>query len=87
MADNIGRVVQVIGPVVDLEFDAEKLPEIRTAVRVKGEAGEEGSVDVVCEVQQHLGRSQVRAVAMDTTDGIARGMDPRDARSYPQRAG
>jgi F-type H+-transporting ATPase subunit beta len=78
MADNIGRVVQVIGPVVDLEFDAEKLPEIRTAVRVKGEAGEEGSVDVVCEVQQHLGRSQVRAVAMDTTDGIARGMDAID---------
>jgi F-type H+-transporting ATPase subunit beta len=78
MADNIGRVVQVIGPVVDVEFDAEKLPEIHTAVRVKGEAGEEGSVDVVCEVQQHLGRSQVRAVAMDTTDGISRGMDAID---------
>ncbi len=72
MADNIGKVVQVIGPVVDVEFEPEKLPEIYTAVRVKGDG--ETPIDVVCEVQQHLGRSQVRTVAMDITDGIVRGM-------------
>jgi F-type H+-transporting ATPase subunit beta len=72
MADNIGKVVQVIGPVVDVEFEPEKLPEIHTAIRVKGDG--ETPIDVVCEVQQHLGRSQVRTVAMDITDGIVRGM-------------
>jgi F-type H+-transporting ATPase subunit beta len=72
MADNIGKVVQVIGPVVDIEFEPEKLPEIHTAVRVRGDG--ETPIDVTCEVQQHLGRSQVRTVAMDITDGIVRGM-------------
>ncbi|UCC82457.1 MAG: F0F1 ATP synthase subunit beta [Gemmatimonadota bacterium] len=72
MADNIGKVVQVIGPVVDIEFEPEKLPEIHTAVRVSGDG--ETPIDVICEVQQHLGRSQVRTVAMDITDGIVRGM-------------
>jgi F-type H+-transporting ATPase subunit beta len=78
MADNIGRVVQVIGPVVDVEFDPEKLPEIYTAVRIKGPASDDSTVDVVCEIQQHIGRSQVRTVAMDSTDGIVRGMDAFD---------
>jgi F-type H+/Na+-transporting ATPase subunit beta len=78
MAENIGRVVQVIGPVVDVEFDPGKLPEIHMAVRVKGGDGQGPSIDVVCEVQQHLGRSQVRTVAMDSTDGIVRGMDAID---------
>jgi F-type H+-transporting ATPase subunit beta len=76
MAENIGKVVQVIGPVVDVEFEPERLPEIYTAVRVKGEG--ETPIDVVCEVQQHLGRSQVRTVAMDITDGIVRGMKAID---------
>jgi F-type H+-transporting ATPase subunit beta len=76
MADNIGKVVQVIGPVVDLEFEPERLPEIYSAVRVKGDG--ETPIDVVCEVQQHLGRSQVRTVAMDITDGIVRGMKAID---------
>jgi F-type H+-transporting ATPase subunit beta len=76
MAENIGKVVQVIGPVIDVEFDPEKLPEIYTAIRVRG--GEGSSINVVCEIQQHIGRSQVRAVAMDSTDGIVRGMDAVD---------
>jgi F-type H+-transporting ATPase subunit beta len=76
MAENIGKVVQVIGPVVDVEFQPDSLPEIYTAVRVKGDG--EAPIDVVCEVQQHLGRSQVRTVAMDSTDGIARGMKAID---------
>ncbi len=78
MAQNIGKVVQVIGPVVDVEFDPEKLPEIYTAVRIKGERGNGEGIDVVCEIQQHIGRNQVRTVAMDSTDGIVRGMDAID---------
>src|SRR5690625_2942694 len=79
MADQYGRVVQVIGPVIDVEFDAEHLPEIYNALEVKVE-GEDGgpSVDLVAEVQQHIGRSQVRAVAMSSTDGVVRGMPVRD---------
>jgi F-type H+-transporting ATPase subunit beta len=77
MAENIGKVVQVIGPVVDVEFEPEKLPEIYNAVRITG-GGNGSAINVVCEVQQHIGRSQVRAVAMDSTDGIVRGMDVID---------
>ncbi len=70
-----GRVVQVIGPVLDVEFDAESLPEIYNALRVRT-SGEGGGleVDLVAEVQQHIGRNQVRAVAMSSTDGVMRGM-------------
>ncbi len=79
MADNIGKVVQVIGPVVDVEFEPEQLPEIYSAVRIQGGSkGEALAIDVVCEVQQHIGRSQVRTVAMDSTDGIVRGMKAID---------
>ncbi len=74
MADNIGKVVQVIGPVIDVEFEPDNLPEILSAIRVKSGEQHETEVDVVCEVQQHIGRNQVRTVAMDATDGIVRGM-------------
>ena len=73
MADNIGRIVQVIGPVLDVEFEPEKLPELYTALRIKDER-----VNLVAEVQQHIGRNQVRAVAMSTTDGVQRGMAALD---------
>ena len=78
MADNIGKVVQVIGPVLDVEFDPENLPEIYNALTLKAtsEAGDE--IDVTAEVQQHIGRGQVRAVAMSSTDGVTRGMDVVD---------
>ena len=81
MAENIGKVVQVIGPVLDIEFDPAHLPEIYNAVRVKAtsEAGED--LDVTAEVQQHIGRGQVRAVSMSSTDGIQRGMDAIDTGS------
>src|SRR5205085_4231687 len=74
---SIGKVVQVIGPVIDVEFD--ELPEIYNAVEIKAK-GEEGAPDinVTAEVQQHIGRNQVRAVAMSTTDGVVRGMDVVD---------
>lgn len=69
-----GKVVQVIGAVIDVEFEAGHLPEIYHAIEVKGTnpAGEEMSV--VCEVQQMLGDNRVRTVAMSTTDGMTRGM-------------
>ncbi|HEX2912801.1 MAG TPA: F0F1 ATP synthase subunit beta [Chloroflexia bacterium] len=66
----VGRVVQVMGPVVDLEFPADHLPEIYNAVEVYIEGQEE---TLVTEVQQHLGNDWVRAVAMSSTDGLARG--------------
>ncbi len=76
--DNVGKVVQVIGPVLDVEFDPERLPEIYNALRLQGESDGGQSIDVVAEVQQHIGRGQVRAVAMSTTDGVTRGMDAID---------
>src|SRR5687768_3206328 len=77
-ARNVGKVVQVIGPVLDVEFETDQLPEINTALRLDYEPGEgEGgeSVHVTAEIQQHLGRNQVRAVAMSSTDGVVRGME------------
>ncbi|MBT3776188.1 MAG: F0F1 ATP synthase subunit beta [Gemmatimonadales bacterium] len=81
MADNTGKVVQVIGPVLDVEFPAEHLPDIYNALSLTttNEAGQE--VKVVAEVQQHIGRSQVRAVSMSSTDGVTRGMDVIDSGS------
>src|SRR5688500_9913510 len=70
----VGRVVQVIGPVVDIEFEAGHLPAIYNAVKIttKGTGGV--TLDVVCEVEQHLGENRVRTVAMKPTDGMQRGM-------------
>jgi len=69
-----GRIVQIVGPVLDVQFEEGHLPEIYTALLVKREDGGE----VVAEVQQHLGNNWVRAVAMSTTDGLSRGMDALD---------
>ena len=74
----IGKVVQVIGPVLDVQFDPEHLPEIYNAVELEWTGDEGESHRLVCEVAQHIGRHQVRAVAMDSTDGVRRGMDVRD---------
>jgi F-type H+-transporting ATPase subunit beta len=75
---NVGKVVQVIGPVIDVEFPPEHLPELYTALKVD-EAGPAGErVRLVAEVQQHIGRNQVRAVAMSSTDGLVRGMSAED---------
>src|SRR6266536_5134693 len=69
-----GRVVQITGPVVDIEFPAGRLPAINNAVEID----REGQDSLVCEVQQHLGNNWVRSVAMTTTDGLARGIEARD---------
>ncbi|MGQ9834643.1 MAG: F0F1 ATP synthase subunit beta [Thermoanaerobaculaceae bacterium] len=73
----VGRVVQVIGPVVDVEFPEENLPPIFQAIEVK-DKGDAGEVRVVAEVAQHLGENRVRCVAMHPTDGLVRGMKAYD---------
>jgi F-type H+/Na+-transporting ATPase subunit beta len=71
---NTGRVEQVTGVVVDVLFDEGELPEIYTALEIKvPEDGNRPALDLICEVQQHLGDDRVRAVAMDATDGLQRG--------------
>ncbi|MCH4166687.1 MAG: F0F1 ATP synthase subunit beta [Megasphaera sp.] len=75
MSNKIGKVIQVIGPVIDVRFASEAdLPPIYTAIHVTGGEGEQ-AVDLVVEVMQHLGDDVVRCVAMSSTDGIVRGMD------------
>jgi F-type H+-transporting ATPase subunit beta len=76
-ATNVGKVIQVIGPVVDVEYQAGHLPNIYNAIRITGKVGDD-NVDIICEVQQHLGEGRVRAVAMKPTDGLQRGMDAVD---------
>jgi F-type H+/Na+-transporting ATPase subunit beta len=72
----VGKVVQVIGPVVDIEFEGGHLPAIYNAVRITGEGKQ--AIDVVAEVEQHLGENRVRTVAMKPTDGMQRGMTAVD---------
>ena len=69
-----GKVIQITGPVVDIEFPAGQLPAIYNAVAIQ----RDGQPDLVCEVQQHLGNNWVRSVAMTTTDGLARGVPVLD---------
>jgi len=71
--NSMGRVVQVIGPVVDVAFDSAELPEINTALLVSNKAIDEREDNLTIEVAQHLGEHMVRCVAMDSTDGLIRG--------------
>jgi F-type H+-transporting ATPase subunit beta len=73
MADQHGRVIQVMGPVVDVEFPPGALPEIYTALRLSNASIDAREGNLVLEVAQHLGENTVRCVAMDTTDGLVRG--------------
>jgi F-type H+-transporting ATPase subunit beta len=74
---NIGKVVQIIGPVLDVEFEPEKLPEIYNALVIEDTSGPI-PIRLTAEVQQHIGQNQVRAVAMSSTDGVVRGMSVID---------
>jgi len=78
---NIGKVVQVIGPVLDVEFESEHLPELYNALRIREKSDSGADIDVTVEVQQHIGRNQVRAVAMSSTDAVVRGMNVVDTGS------
>ena len=76
---NIGHVVQVIGPVVDVLFEEGHLPQIFHAVRITSEGFDVPEpLDIVCEVEQHLGEGRVRTVAMKPTEGLVRGMKVYD---------
>src|ERR671936_1493422 len=75
---NVGKVIEIKGVVIDAVFP-ENLPEIFTALRIElPERDGRPAIDLIAEVQQHLGDDRVRAVAMDTTDGIPRGVDVID---------
>ncbi len=75
MADNIGKVVQVIGPTVDCEFDSDNLPNLLNAIKIKDAAKD---INLTVEVAMHVGDNVVRCVALASTDGLVRGMDALD---------
>ena len=75
---NQGRIVQIIGPVLDAAFPPGKMPNIYNALLVKGRDTAGQPINVTCEVQQLLGNNRVRAVAMSATDGLTRGMEVID---------
>jgi F-type H+-transporting ATPase subunit beta len=81
MAENIGKVTQVMGPVVDVEFEQGKLPTILTALTITNPAINDEQDNLVVEVAQHLGDNVVRTIAMDVTDGLVRGMPVKDTAS------
>ncbi len=78
MSEVIGKIIQVIGPVVDIEFENGHLPKIYNAIKIPRTNTEGVKEDLITEVEQHLGEDRVRTVAMDSTDGLVRGMDAID---------
>src|ERR1700759_2497992 len=79
MAENVGKVIQVSGPAVDVQFEEATMPPIYQALRVTSDGFQVPTpIDVVLEVQQHLGEGRVRTVAMEATDGMVRGMKAID---------
>ena len=77
--ERVGKVLAVVGPVVDVEFSTEALPPIYQALRISDEAVlSSEKVDLIVEVAQHLGENRVRCVSMQSTDGLVRGMDAVD---------
>src|SRR6185312_460606 len=79
MADNIGKVIQISGPAVDVQFSEGNLPPIYQSIRVVSEGfNVPAPIDIILEVQQHLGEARVRCVSMQPTDGLVRGMKAID---------
>ena len=80
----IGKVVQVAGPAVDCEFPEGHIPLVYTAIRITSEGFEGPSpIDIICEVEQHIGEGRVRTIALQPTEGLVRGM----RRSEERRVG
>ena len=73
---NTGKIVQIIGPVVDVEFSQGNLPDIYSALEIKT-----GKKQLVCEVEQHIGENMVRTLALGSTDGLKRGLEVTDTRA------
>ena len=78
MGENIGTITQVMGPVVDVEFEQGNLPTIYTALTITNPAINDEEANLVVEVAQHLGDNVVRTIAMDVTDGLTRGQQVTD---------
>lgn len=79
MANNEGSIVQVLGPVVDIDFEDGQLPDIYNAIRIPRKSIDDNKEEeLIVEVQQHLGENRVKTVAMDSTDGLVRGMKAYD---------
>src|ERR1700760_422995 len=71
----VGKVVQVSGPAVDCEFPEGQIPEVYTAIRITSEGYDVPTpIDIICEAEQHIGEGRVRAIAMQPTEGLVRGM-------------
>ena len=70
---NIGKITQIIGPVIDVRFEEKHLPELLNAIEIKN-----GDQKIVAEVLQHIGDGVVRCIAMNSTDGLVRGMEASD---------
>ena len=71
----LGKVIQVAGPAVDIEFPEGQIPVIRTAIRITSEGYDVPEpISIICEVAQHIGESRVRTIALEPTDGLVRGM-------------
>ena len=75
MAQNVGKIVQIIGPTVDCKFDSDKLPAILNAIKIEDKAR---NIDLTVEAAMHIGDNVVRCVAMASTDGLVRGMKAID---------
>ncbi len=73
MEKNIGKIVQVIGPVVDIRFNEDSLPRLLNAIEIQ-----KGEESIIVEVAQHIGDDTVRCISMDSTDGLIRGMKAID---------
>ena len=74
-----GKVIKVAGPAIDLQFSEGHLPKIFNAIRITSEGFDvPDPIDIICEVQQHLGEGRVRTVAMQPTEGLVRGMPAED---------
>src|SRR5437879_12778447 len=76
---NVGKVVQVIGPVLDVEFEPERLPELYNALVIDHPGDGTPPVHLVAEVHKHIGRNQVRALAMRSPAGVVRGLEAADS--------
>jgi F-type H+/Na+-transporting ATPase subunit beta len=79
MAENIGKVIQIAGPAVDIQFEEKKIPPIYQALRIVSDGFDVPTpINVIVEVQQHIGEGRVRCVAMEATEGMVRGMKAVD---------
>jgi F-type H+/Na+-transporting ATPase subunit beta len=76
-----GQIIQVMGPVVDVQFPPGDIPEVMTALRTTNPGIDDRDDNLVVEVALHLGENTVRCIAMDTTDGLMRGQDVRSTGS------